>query len=195
MDLTETLIQFRTEWNTYDGNTRLQVEWIDVYDATPGRSVKKLDANELKSLDAQYAQMLGASSTKAAPAKAGKVTKAGVKSTQNRGPVTNKNTKKTIKEENTIEAPVEENTQAPPGPPVSPTVAKEAENAVSGSCTKDEAWKAVLDLKKKDVGDEALANIWLGAIKDAAPGIEQEDVTTEQWWVVRMKVLEQVSSV
>ncbi len=198
MDLTETLIQFRTEWNTYNDKTNLQVDWIDVYDATPGRSVKKLDAAELKQLDAEFSKMLKQSGKAKAPAKAGKVTKKGVSPTQNKGPVTKK---KSAKVTNPIEAPVEEKAavtekKAPAGPPVSPTTTAGVGSASDGgSCTKDEAWGAVLDLKKKDVGDEALANIWLGAIKDAAPGMEQEDITDEQWWVVRTKVLDKVSVV
>lgn len=201
MDLTETKIQFRTEWNTYNDKTNLQVEWIDVYDAIPGRSVKKLNAAELKSLDAEFSKMLKQSGKTKAPVKAstkaGTVTKKGVSPTQNKGPVT----KKTAKVTNPIEAPVEEATQTPPGPPAAlptapSTATKEAENAVSGSCTKNEAWKTILDLKKKDIGDEALANMWLSAINAVAPNAaEQEDVTNEQWWVVRTKVLEQVSAV
>ncbi len=191
MDLTETQIQFRTEFSTWEGKQRLAVEWVDVYDAAPGRSVKKLDATELMGLDAEFSKQLKQSSKAKAPAKAGKVTKKGVQPTQAKGPVKKK-------EPNPIEAPVEEKTvaTAPPGPPASTaSVAKDAKNAVSGSCTKDEAWKAVLDLKKKDIGDEALANLWLGALKDVAPGIEQEDVSGEQWWVVRSKVLDQVSAI
>lgn len=197
MDLTETLIQFRTEWNTFEEKTRLQVDWIDVYDAVPGRSVKKLDAAELKELDAEFADMLKQSGKTKAPTKAsakaggaasGSVTKKGVSPTQKKGPVTKKSTKVT----NPIEAPVEENTKAPPGPP---SATKATENVVSGSCTKDEAWGVVQDLKTKNFDDEQIANIWLGALKDVAPGVEQENITDEQWWVVRTKVLDKVSAV
>ena len=200
IDLTETLIQFRTAYSTFDNKTRLQVEWIDVYDAAPGRSVRKLDANELKGLDAEYAKVLGDSSAKAAPtkagtkapAKAGTVTKKGVSPTQAKGPVTKKNTKKTVKEENTIEPPIK---GPPTAPATSTTVDKEAENAVSGSCTKDEAWYPALDLKKDSMNDEVFSNIWLGAINTVAPGVEQENITDEQWWGVRTIMLDKVSAV
>jgi len=70
MDLTEVGIQFRVEENTYEGKTSLQVAWVDEYDAVPGRRVAKLDAEDLKKLDAQYAQLLKQTGKKAAPAKA-----------------------------------------------------------------------------------------------------------------------------
>ncbi len=191
MDLTDTLIQFRTGYSTYEEKIRLGVEWIDAYDAVPGRSVKKLDAGELKGLDAEFSHILKKSSKAKAPVKAGTVTKKGVQPTQAKGVVKKKNTKAT----NPIEAPAEEKA-APPGPPTGAvSVVKEAENAVSGSCTKDEAWAAVQDLKKAGMGDEQIANTWLDALKDVAPKIEQEDVTEEQWWAVRTKVLDKVSAV
>ena len=196
MDLSEVQIQFRTAYSTFEEKTRLGVEWVDVYDAVPGRSVKKLDAAELKSLDAEYANMLKQSGKTKAPVKAGKVTKKGVSPTQAKGPVTKK--KESAKITNPIEAPVEEVTQAPTlkGPPSgSPSVAKEAENAVSGSCTKDEAWYPALDLKKTNMSDEVFSNFWLGAINEVAPGIEQENITNEQWYGVRTIMLEKVSAV
>lgn len=47
-------IQFRTKENTYEGNTSIQVAWIDVYDAEPGSTIRRLDKDELKKLDAKY---------------------------------------------------------------------------------------------------------------------------------------------
>jgi hypothetical protein len=53
-------IQWRMEPSTYDDVTRIQVAWIDAYDAEPGRKVRKLDVADIKKLDAKYAAALKA---------------------------------------------------------------------------------------------------------------------------------------
>jgi hypothetical protein len=53
-------IQWRMEPNTYENVTRLQVAWIDAYDAEPGRKVRKLDVTDLKKMDAKYSAALKA---------------------------------------------------------------------------------------------------------------------------------------
>ena len=63
--------QLRIGDSTYDGaKSPFQVDWIDVYDADPVRQLRKLEANELKDLDAEFAQALQASGKAAAPAAA-----------------------------------------------------------------------------------------------------------------------------
>jgi len=57
-DYSETIIQGRVEENTYEGNTSLQIAWIDHTNAQPGRAVQKLDADEIKKLDVKYAAAL-----------------------------------------------------------------------------------------------------------------------------------------
>lgn len=77
-DYSEMAIQFRVEENTYNGNTSLQVSWIDKYDADPGRGVSKLDKAAIKNLNAKHGAALRAfgkkSPTKSAASPA-KVTK------------------------------------------------------------------------------------------------------------------------
>lgn len=67
-DYSKVNLQFRIAENTYNDKTSLQVEWLDVYDATPGRRVKKLDASDLKQLQGKYASLL--KNTAETPAKA-----------------------------------------------------------------------------------------------------------------------------
>ena len=57
-DYSETLVQFRTEYRTYQENTTLQVTWVDAADAEPGRKLRKLENGEIKKLDAKYAAAL-----------------------------------------------------------------------------------------------------------------------------------------
>lgn len=71
INIEDVKIQFRVAKNIYEGNENYKVEWIDEYDATPGRTVRKLDADELKTLQAKYKSHLKgkapASASKAAP--------------------------------------------------------------------------------------------------------------------------------
>jgi hypothetical protein len=57
---TVTKAQWRMENNVYDGVTRLRVGCVDAYDAEPGRKVCKLDAADIRKLDAKYAAALKA---------------------------------------------------------------------------------------------------------------------------------------
>ncbi len=185
LDLSETKIQFRVEENTYDEKTSLQVSWIDEYDAEPGRTVRKLDATEMKSLDAQYANMLKSSGKTAAPTKAkSKVTKASVKSTQPKGPVIKKGAKDSLGPPTTGATP----TKTAPLPPAANS------SLPTGKCTKDEAWGTVYDMKAKNVTDEQIATIWTDAIKEVAPGVDQEKFTNEQWFTVRQIVLDKAAA-
>lgn len=182
LNLDEIGIQFRVEENTYEGKTSLQVAWIDEYDATPGRTVRKLNPDELSALDTQYAKFLKQSGKKVAPTKAPKQTTVkakGIKPTQPKGPV------KKVKKSNDPLGP-----GAPPVPPIS---ALPDPDLPMGHCTKDEAWEAVNDLKEKNVSDEKIANIWLDACQKVAPGTEQDKITNEQWFQVKEIVLEKTS--
>jgi hypothetical protein len=52
--------QWRMEMSVYNGVTRIQVAWVDAYDAEPGRKCKKLDVNDIRKLDAKYSAALKA---------------------------------------------------------------------------------------------------------------------------------------
>jgi len=64
--------QWRVQEKEYNGNTSLQVVWIDVYDAEPGRRVRKLEAKELAELDKKYAAGLSSIAQAREPVKAKK---------------------------------------------------------------------------------------------------------------------------
>ena len=69
IDYSRIKIQWRVETNLYEGNTTLQVKWIDIYDAEPGRMIQKLDPNKVKELDAKYANALRQASGGSKPKK------------------------------------------------------------------------------------------------------------------------------
>ncbi len=57
-DYSDKVVQFRVTPNTYQGKTKLQVASIAHKDADPNRTVKKLDKDQIKSLDAKYGAAL-----------------------------------------------------------------------------------------------------------------------------------------
>jgi len=55
MDVSKTGILFRVKTNVYNGTESMQVSWIDEYDANPaGSTMKGLDAEGLRALDAKF---------------------------------------------------------------------------------------------------------------------------------------------
>lgn len=70
-DYSDTTVQFRVEKNEYPpGTFKMQVSWLNPYDADPTRSITKLDKTALKNLNSKYGAALRAfgkkTSTKAA---------------------------------------------------------------------------------------------------------------------------------
>lgn len=72
-DKLNTEVQFRIQEHRYNDNVTLQVCWVDMYDAEPGRKLQKLDAGGIAKLQARYAGALvnvsGGPKPKSAPAK------------------------------------------------------------------------------------------------------------------------------
>ena len=65
-DFSDTAIQFHVEENEYPpGNFKMQVRWINPYDADPNRSIKKLDKAAVKNLDSKHGAALRAFSKRA----------------------------------------------------------------------------------------------------------------------------------
>lgn len=196
LDLSKTKIQFRVETNVYKEKTSLQVAWIDEYDAKPGRAIRKLDAGDLKTMDVQYTKFLKQSAPKTAPTKVPtkpktprtRVKAKGIESTQPKGPVKKKAT-------DPLGPPDPLNAPGEPEPPVLPETlpAPPDPNLPTGRCTKTEAWEAVHELKAKNVTNAQIDTAWLDAIQVVAPGIRQPQITDEQWFQVREKVLDKTA--
>lgn len=213
MDLSEVGVQFRVEERTYDNKTSFQVNWVDEYDAEPGRTVRKLDPEELKKLDAQYAQLLKQSGKRAAPAKApanqppsGVAMQTATQAQTAAKKAAKPKTPGVITKKSKKKAAVVD----PLGPPETELqTASEATKITSskrstppvvcdpnlpvGHCTKDEAWDAALGLKAKDVDDETISKVWTEAVLNVAPAGQDAGITNEQWYEIREIVLEKTA--
>ena len=175
MDLSAIKLQFRLKENNYEGNISMQVDWIDVYDATPGRSVRKLKKKELDELDAKYSNILKATSGGATPTKAPAKPQAPPKA-----PAKTANP-----------APTEAIADEPKAPKRG---AKPTPALPEGKSTKKKAWGAAVDLKAKGLTDEELATAWVEIVEKTV-GKETPDskITPEQWYLIQEAVLEKTA--
>ena len=194
LDLSETGIQFRVEWNSYDGKDTLQVAWVDEYDATPGNAIKKLNANEMKALNARFKAQMTKAAPATAPAKGkpvspGKVNAKSVKPTQKKGPV--KKAPKATPAELAKTTP-----EAPPAAPPIPTAddATDLPDLRENKRSKKAAWENVNEVRLEHVTEKMQADAWLAAIIEVSGGNDPDALSEEQWYQVEVIVLEVVQS-
>jgi hypothetical protein len=176
MELIGMPIAFRVEEHTYNDNTTLQATWIDTIDASPFRTVAKLDKDGLTKLQQRYGAVLAATKAPAKP----------VSATPAKAPAKTTTPKTTATAPKT---PAKPKAAAKPAAPKKPTVPK----TVVGKCTADEAYTACYSLKRDDVTDDALNKIWLKAVAEV--NTDENKITPEQWYGIKESVLKQVSKV
>jgi len=196
--------QVRIGENTYEEATYpYQVNWIDVYDAEPGIQLRKLDAAELKSLDKQFAAM-GAKNATAKPVAT--AAKAPAKTHPARVPADDtapdspevKAQKMAAKSAKNKAAVAKVKTKVggtqPPPKPVSKDAVVPPPKPDETACTMNEAWNTIVELRDPSINDEVIGKVWHGAIAEiAGPDVVSEDVTPEQWVMIRDKTLESVA--
>lgn len=174
MDLTDMLLSFRVEENTYEGNTTLQVSWVAEPDASPTRTVQKISKEDAQALQARYASILAS-------------TKAPVKAASAKGK--GKTPAKTSAGKRPLAKP---KAPAKPRAPRKRAAPKPSKVTV-GKCTADDAYNACYELKRDDVTDEALNDLWRTAV--AAVNEDEAKITEEQWYEIKEGLLKHVSKV
>ena len=216
-DYSELEFQVRIGENTYEAATYpYQVNWINEYDADPVSQLRKLDAKELKDLDKQFATMGAKNATakpvataakapvKAHPARvpaddgapptpAEKKAALAAKSAKNKAAAKAKAAAKLAKVGGAMEEAAWTNpppTTKPPSedavvPPVKPE---------ETTCTMQEAWDVITELKDPTIADKVIEKVWHDGIAEiAGPDVESENVTDEQWHQVKELVLHSVA--
>jgi len=151
MDLTDVPLSWRVEERTYEGNTTLQVQWVDVPDATPGKTVQKITKEDAAALQARYAPVLAA-------------TKAPTKAVSAKGKGKGKG--------------------KPPKAPKATAV---------GKCTNQEAYDACYSLKRDDVTDKRLDELWVKMVAQVSE--DEATITPEQWFEIKEKLLKVTAKV
>ncbi len=182
-DLSDCVVQFRVENHTYDQKTSLQVTWIDKFDAIPGMAIKKMDANDIKALDAQYAKF----KPKAAKVVAKPKAVAPAKPKPAASGIVTKTAKKIAAEKAEADAAkVAANAgqaAGAPAMPAPPETAAEAAAEETGSITQDEAWTQTINtLRDQGVDDGKISEVWLAQCDLVGP--DQKAFSEEQWYQV-----------
>ena len=164
MDLTDVPVSWRVKENEYEGNVTLQVSWVAEPDASPTRAVSKISKEDAQALQQRYASVLAGTKTATKPVSAKAAAKALVKS-----PAKPKAGKKPAPK--------------PPKPP----------KTTVGKCTADDAYNACYSLKRDDVTEDALNELWQKEV--AAVNEDESKITEEQWFEIKESLLKQVSKV
>lgn len=183
MDLSETQIQFRVEEHTYNENVTLQVAGVDHYDAEPGRRVQKLDAKDLKTLDAKFSTFFRKRKGERKPVKP-----VGKPVIPNKAKAREEAPAETDESKPDLPSP---DSDAPPKAPKK--TAKTAKPKKGKGITQGDAWKACKKAKDESISDKQLADIWLQTVETLAPDGDEDQMTPELWVRVKDIVVEQVS--
>lgn len=202
LDLVGTQIQWRNAENTYENRTTVQVAAVDLYDAAPGGSCKKIDDAEIAKLDAKFAEFLDGAKNKPEKAKStrGRKPKTTAASEETAAPV--EEPKKTGRRGRKPKVPQTEaaaSAEVPAEAPAeAPTEEEVNQNAAvlfgdADTCTKQEAWTAACEGKKQDVTVDQLTKVWQKTIAAVAPGKSHANLTGEDWAAVKAGVLDEVS--
>jgi len=172
MNLIGVPIQFRVEPNTWNGITTLRATWIDPIGASPsGNRLTNIDASDVAALQARYASVLASTKVAAKPVSAVSAPVSAPKT------VTKPAAKKPVAKKPTAKKPT----------------TPKAPKTVVGKCNADEAYTTCYNLKRDDVTDDALNDIWLAEV--AKVNADESKITDEQWYVIKETVLGQVSKV
>ena len=207
-DYSETLVQFRTEYRTYQEKTLLQVTWIDEANAEPGRKLRKLDSTELKKLDSKFVAKLrklsGGPKPKSVPSKPP------VPKPEIPPPALDKEAAKAALKEQTAERAkrgkiaeekaakrekpkVGRPTKPPVPTPTAPETAAEPESDIN-VCTKNEAYQSCYAelVEPGTITIDQLNNTWLTTIEEQGG---EETLDGEGWAAVRNIILDELREV
>ena len=173
-------IQFRVEENEYNDKVTLQVAGIDHYDAEPGRTVQKLDAAEVKGLDAKYASFFRK--------------RAGERKPKTVGAPKVPTAKKPIATPaaNTDLPAAKLQVGEPPKTPKKTAKSPKKPAKKAAGCTQTEAWAASKKAKHESISDDKLIEVWLKAVEILAPDGDEDKMSPELCQRVKEVVVQQV---
>lgn len=168
-DYSATKGQVRLEDDTYEkAKSPFKVAWLDTFDATPGRQLRQITGDDLKSLDKIMARTLQKS---VKPAKIATVKMVAKK---------------------TSEKPVSR-----PVVPTTPPPAEITETVEPvGGCSADDAYNECFALSGAVEGEPSgnkLNTVWKEEVKEV--NIDETQITGEQWFEIKGRVIKRTSKV
>ena len=190
-DYTGLHFQVRIDENTYpEAKVPYQVGWLDESDTDPNRQLKKLNVEELKSLDAEFASLLkptpkAVSAVKAPPKMPTKTVAKPVVEIPETPPETTEQRKaKMAAKSARLRAEAKK-----PAPPMHPPVPGQ----IDSDCTKQLAWETVVELRDPAKTDEELRASWTTAISEiVGPDTPDDKITGNQWHEIKERVLSEI---
>jgi len=178
-DYSKTLVQFRVAMDNYNGKPTLKVVWVDNANAEPGSSLKKMDKNAVKALDAKFAKAFKALTGGAKP-KSVPVGKPADPTPSVGSGTTSPATTPTTK---TLKPPAAKKAES--------KVKKSSETTVAAmlnlpaTCTEQEAWDQITANVSKEFPEAQVEEAWLRTVEDLGG---PEAIT--DWTMVRDAILE-----
>jgi hypothetical protein len=173
---------FRVEEDTYNNKVSLKVNWVDVVDASPERTLKSLDATGIAALTAKFLTGMKKPVKPALPAKAVSAPVAAPKpapmaaSAPVTAPIASAVDTTSPPAAAPAEAPKTGKGKKTPPPPA-------AESAPAGlptETTKDAAWEYVIT--NRGANDEAIiAETWLAACSEVGENRPEDKFTGADW--------------
>lgn len=186
----------RVEEDTYNDKTTLRVNWIDKVDADPVRSLKSVDAGQIKNLSLLLKNSSGKATSKVAasapakamvtkpistflPASTVSVSSVAVAATTIVAPASAPSAPKAPKASKKKEAPADPQVEAPAahdaaGPPA--------------TCTKDEAWAYVVNHKGGNE-DAMVTDAWISAFGEVGGDRDEDSLSPAEYAKIRDTVL------
>lgn len=150
--------QIRLVDDTYEkAKFPFKVEWLDTYDATPGRQLRQITGEDLDKLDKIMAGKIQ---------KSAKSVKAVTVKGRGKG-------------------------KKPAGRPTAPKTGADAEAV--GKCTADDAYNECFALKRDDVSQDDLNELWEAA--EAAVNVDANKITEEEYFVIKTDILKKIGKV
>jgi hypothetical protein len=190
-------VLIRVDPNEYNGNTTLQVSWIDVEDASPNREMAKYDASKLSALDQKFAGVMVPAPTPVAAPKsavpaAGALAGAPVAKPKGKpGRPPKAGPPATAAPTNTPSAGTTAPLTPPPTAKPAPTPAAQPDET---ACTKEQAWDAIMTTRTRDTEkypDEKMAEIWVEEV--CKINDDEDKITPVQWWQIRCAVMDRTN--
>lgn len=212
-DHTDLKFQVRITENNYEGaRFPFQVDRIAEYDADPVDTLRKLDAKEIKDLDAQFSNLTASAKTAASakspkkprsatthparvPADDGDKTATAPKSPKDMTPAEKKAAMKAKSDRIKAQAKAEKGTKKPEAPKKPTTPPPPDDEALplpeaEGSLTKADAWGKIFEMRDETIDDKTVKELWDAAIEEVGgEGAKHADLDGGQWYQVKEIVL------
>lgn len=163
-------VLFRVEENEWDGKVRLQLNWLDDYEASPTNELRTVDADTVKDLTSKLKVQ---KSKKNKPASAAKPS-AG---------------KSKDKSESKGEGKSEKSSKTSDPPKRQKKKEVESDNE---EYTQLKAWDFI-QKRKGDRDDQDIVDAWMAACESVGGDKEEEDFTPDEWAAVRDAVAKKLS--